>query len=178
MLEAGVLVRQQDAWRLRGAARQPASQVVLPQVLERLVRSRADRLSPAAAEAIRAASVLGTEFTADTLAATLGTQPSALAAVLDELCASDLVHHEPPESANPFFRFRHALIQEAVYLALLRNDRRALHARAARALEAASECQLAEVATVLGRHYAIAEDAGLGRALPGTRRRSRHRRVR
>ncbi len=133
---------------------------MLPQVLERLVRSRVDRLSPAAAEAIRAASVLGTEFTADLLAATLGVQPSALAAVLDELCASDLVHHEPPQSAKPAFRFRHALIQEATYLGLLRNDRRALHASAARALEAACECQLDEVATVLGRHYAIAEDAG------------------
>ena len=66
--------------------------------------------------------------------------------------------HEPPESAKPSFRFRHALIQEAVYLALLRNDRRALHARAATALEAACECQLPEVATVVGRHYAIAED--------------------
>ena len=161
MLEAGVLVREQGAWRLRGPDRtQPASQVAVPQVLERLVRSRVDRLSPAAAEAIRAASVLGTEFTADTLAATLGTRPSALAAVLDELCASDLVHHEPPESAKPAFRFRHALIQEATYLGLLRNDRRDLHARAASALEAACECQLPEVATVVGRHYAIAEDAG------------------
>ena len=158
MLEAGVLVRQQGTWRLRGPARQAAGKPALPQVLERLVRSRVDRLSPAAAEAIRAASVLGTEFTADILAATLGARPSALAAVLDELTASDLVHHEPPESAKPSFRFRHALIQEAVYLALLRNDRRVLHARAARALEAACECQLDEVATVLGRHFAIAED--------------------
>jgi class 3 adenylate cyclase len=179
MLEAGVLIRRDGAWRLRGPARQPQfqaalspaalsqaalprvalPQVVLPQVLERLVRSRVDRLSPAAAETIRAASVLGTEFSAGVLAATLGTRPPALAAVLDELCASDLVHREPPESAKPTFRFRHALIQEAVYLALLRNDRRALHARAARALEAAWECELADVATVLGRHYAIAEDA-------------------
>jgi class 3 adenylate cyclase/tetratricopeptide (TPR) repeat protein len=160
MLEAGILVREQGVWRLRGTARQSASAVVLPQVLERLVRSRVDRLSPAAAEAIRAASVLGTEFTADILAATLGAEPSALTAVLDELCASDLVHHEPPQSAKPAFRFRHALIQEATYLGLLRNDRRALHASAARALEGACECQLDEVATVLGRHYAIAEDAG------------------
>ena len=160
MLDAGVLVRQQGAWRLGGTARKPASAVVLPQVLERLVRSRVDRLSPAAAEAIRAAAVLGTEFTAEILAGTLGARPSALAAVLDELCASDLVHHEPPESAKPAFRFRHALIQEATYLGLLRNDRRELHARAASALEAACECQLPEVATVVGRHYAIAEDAG------------------
>jgi class 3 adenylate cyclase/tetratricopeptide (TPR) repeat protein len=154
MLETGVLVRDQGSWRLRAA-----DQVVLSQVLERLVRSRVDRLSPAAAEAIRAASVLGAEFTAETLAATLGSQPPALAAVLDELVDSDLVHHEPPDSAKPVFRFRHALIQDATYLALLRNERRDLHARAARALEAAFECDPAEVATVLGRHYAIAEDA-------------------
>jgi class 3 adenylate cyclase len=159
MLEAGALVREQGAWWLRGSARDPASQLAVPQVLERLVRARVDRLSSAATEAIRAASVLGTEFTADMLAATLDVRPSALAAVLDELRASDLVHNEPPESAKPTFRFRHALIQEAVYLALLRNDRRVLHARAARALEAACEPQLAEVATVLGRHYAVAEDA-------------------
>jgi adenylate cyclase len=159
MLETGILVREQGSWRLRETAHQPAAQVLLPQVLERLVRSRVDRLSPAAAEAIRAASVLGTKFTAEILAATVGTQPAALAAVLDELCDSDLVHHEPPDSAKTDFMFRHALIQEATYLALLRNERRELHGRAARALEAAFECQPAEVATVLGRHYAIAEDA-------------------
>jgi tetratricopeptide (TPR) repeat protein len=118
-----------------------------------------DRLGPAAAEAIRAAAVLGTEFSADLLAATLGTSPAALAPVLAELSASDLVHREPPESSKSVFRFRHALIQEATYLGLLRNDRRDLHARAASALEAACECQLPEVATVLGRHYAIADDA-------------------
>jgi class 3 adenylate cyclase/tetratricopeptide (TPR) repeat protein/two-component SAPR family response regulator len=159
MLETGILVREQGAWRLRAPVGQAQSQVLLPQALERLVRSRVDRLGPAASEAIRAAAVLGTEFTADVLAATLGTTPAALAPVLAELSASDLVHREPPESAGSAFRFRHALIQEATYLGLLRNDRRDLHARAASALEAASECQLPEVATVLGRHYAIAEDA-------------------
>ena len=117
-----------------------------------------DRLSPAAVDAIRAAAVLGTEFTAEMLAATLGTTAAALAPVLAELSASDLVHHA--ESSRSVFRFRHALIQEATYLALLRNERRDLHARAARAIEAVAAGQLPEVATVLGRHYAIAEDAG------------------
>ncbi|HEY0934583.1 MAG TPA: AAA family ATPase [Trebonia sp.] len=169
MIEAGILVREQDAWQLREPARLPAapgapfqvtsSPVALPQVLERLVRSRVDRLSPAGAEAIRAASVLGTEFSAEILAAMLATQPSSLTPVLDELCASDLVHPGPRDSVKPFFRFRHALIQEATYLALLRRERRDLHGRAARALEGAYQSQLAEVATVLGRHYAIADDS-------------------
>jgi class 3 adenylate cyclase/DNA-binding SARP family transcriptional activator len=158
MLETGVLVREQGVWRLRTPA-DPAQLQVLPGLLERLVRSRVDRLSQPAADAIRAAAVLGTEFTADVLAATLGETPAALVPVLDELRASDLVHPEPHASRGPVFRFRHALIQEAIYLALLRAERCDLHARAARALEAAASGRLPEVAAILGRHYATAENA-------------------
>ena len=118
-----------------------------------------DRLSLAAQEAIRAAAVLGPEFTAALLADMLGTRPSELAPVLDELVASDLVHREPPDSRADTLRFRHALIQEATYLGLLRAERRRLHARAAAALEAASQDRLPEVAGVLGQYYAAAEDA-------------------
>ena len=167
MLETGFLVRERDTWWLREPAGEQApppggvaaNQVVLPLVLERLVRSRVDRLSPAAGEAIRAAAVLGPEFTASLLAATLGMPPSALNPVLDELCASELVHYCPPELKSTF-RFRHALIQEATYLALLRAERRDLHARAARAIESAAAGRLPEVAALLGRHYAAAELAG------------------
>jgi class 3 adenylate cyclase/DNA-binding SARP family transcriptional activator/tetratricopeptide (TPR) repeat protein len=171
LIETGVLIREQGAWRLREPARLPVAlvpaspaprgasfPVAVPQTLERLVRSRVDRLSPAGAEAIRAASVLGTEFSPEILATMLATEPPALTPVLDELCASDLVHPGPRDSAKPFFRFRHALIQEATYLALLRRERRQLHGRAAMALAEAYATQLAEVATVLGRHYAIADD--------------------
>ena len=154
LLETRALVRQDGTWLLR----QPAGPQ-LPQVLERLVRSRVDRLSTAAQEAIRAAAVLGPEFTAGLLAAMLGTRPSALAPVLDELVASDLVHREPPDSRADTLRFRHALIQEATYLGLLRAERRRLHARAAAALEAASQDRLPEVAAVLGQYYAAAENA-------------------
>ncbi|MGD0701912.1 MAG: AAA family ATPase [Trebonia sp.] len=154
MLEAGTLVRDQGTWRLR----EPASPPV-PQLLERLVRARVDRLSPAAGDAIRAAAVLGAEFTARLLAEMLDTSPASLVPVFDELRVSDLVHPEPHESTGPVFRFRHALIQEATYLALLRAERRDLHARAARALEAAASGRLPEVAAILGRHYATAENA-------------------
>ena len=149
MLEAGTLVRDQGTWRLREPASPP-----LPQLLERLVRSRVDRLSPAAVDAVRAAAVLGTEFTAGLLAATLGTTPAALEPVLAELSAADLVHHA--ERSRSAFLFRHALIQEATYLALLRAERRDLHGRAARAIEAVAATRLPEVAAIVGRHYATA----------------------
>lgn len=155
MLETGALVRQDGTWELSESAESP-----LPQVLERLVRSRLDRLSPAAGDAIRAAAVLGAEFTTNWLAGTLGTGPAALAGVLAELSASDLVHREPHDRPSSVYRFRHALIQEATYLALLRTERRDLHGRAARALEAVKGDRLTELAAVIGRHYASAEDAG------------------
>ena len=154
MLEAGTLVKDQDTWRLREPANPP-----LPQLLERLVRSRVDRLSPVGVDAIRAAAVLGTEFTAGLLAATLGTTPAALAPVLAELTASDLVHHAESPRSRSIFLFRHALIQEATYLALLRAERRDLHGRAARAIEAVAAGRLPEVAAIIGRHYATAENA-------------------
>jgi len=154
LLETRTLVREQGAWRLR---RTDGPEV--PQVLERLVRSRVDRLGPAAQEAIRAAAVLGAEFTAPLLAAVLDRQPAALAPVLGELSASDLVHPEQATADAGHYRFRHALLQEAIYLGLLRAERRDLHARAAAALAAASSDRLPEVAAVLGRHYAAAGDA-------------------
>jgi tetratricopeptide (TPR) repeat protein len=155
MLETGVLVRQSGTWWLSESA-----EPQLPQVLERLVRSRVDRLSPAAGDAIRAAAVLGTEFTTSALAGMLGTTPAALDGVLAELSASDLVHREPHDRPSSFYRFRHALIQEATYLALLRTERRELHGRAARALEAVAGDRVTEIAALIGRHYASAEDAG------------------
>ena len=64
LLETRALVREQGAWRLSQTA---GAQV--PQALERMVRSRVDRLSPAARDAVRPASVLGTEFPLSLLAA-------------------------------------------------------------------------------------------------------------
>ncbi|HWM97842.1 MAG TPA: AAA family ATPase, partial [Streptosporangiaceae bacterium] len=149
LLETRALVREQGTWRLGRAA---GAQV--PQALERLVRSRVDRLSPGARDAVRPASVLGTEFPLSLLAAVCATG-EPLGPALDELRAKDFVH-EVSGRAEPVYRFRHALIQEATYNGLLRAERRLLHGRAAWALEAAADGRTDEVAAVLGRHFAAA----------------------
>ena len=149
LLETSALVREHGAWRLSRAA---GAQV--PQALERMVRSRVDRLSPAARDAVRPASVLGTEFPLSLLAAVCAAG-EPLDAALDELRARDLLH-EVAGRAEPVYRFRHALIQEATYNGLLRAERRLLHGRAAWALEAAADGRTDEVAAVLGRHFAAA----------------------
>ena len=70
-------------------------------------------------------------------------------------CATGLLSQvrQVPETA---YRFRHALIQEAIYKGMLRSQRCQLHARAAWGLEAASAGRLEEVAAVFGHHYAAA----------------------
>ena len=147
LLETRALVRAQDGWRLDQAA---GPQV--PQALERLVRARVDRLSPAARDAVRPASVLGTEFPLSLLDAVCA---PCLGAALDELCERDLLRQVAGEP-EPVYRFRHALIQEAVYNGLLGAERRLLHGRAAWALEAAAAGRTEDVAAVLGRHFAAA----------------------
>ena len=151
LLESRSLVREDGTWQMSESAGHD-----VPQALERLVRSRVDRLSPAARETVRLASVLGAEFPRALLTA-MGTAEEPLATVLDELCASDLLR-EAAGRPEPTFRFRHALLQEAIYNGLLGSDRRLLHGRVAWALEAASAGR-SEVAAVLGRHFAAAGEA-------------------
>ena len=149
LLETKALRRRDEGgWRLDlGAPGQ------VPEVLDRLVRSRVDRLDPAPREAVIAASVLGPEFSLRDLAPVTDLNGGLLPAVL-ELCSANLLL-EQRQLSEPTYRFRHSLIQDAIYKGLLKQQRRHLHARAASGLEAASPVP-EEIAGLLGRHYAMA----------------------
>jgi predicted ATPase len=149
LVESGAVRHGQDGWHLVKSVRRE-----VPQVLERLVRSRVDRLSPAAQEVVRAASVLGQEIGLGLLTAVCEAG-AALGPAVAELCSRGLFQ-EVPQALEPTYRLRHALIQEATYRGLLRPERRHLHSRAAWALEVISADRLAEVAAVVGRHFAAA----------------------
>ncbi len=152
LLETHALVRDDHGWHVgRGGGGQ------IPEALERLMRSRVDRLDPGPHEVLVAASVLGPEFGLRALG-TVVDLDGGLPEAVSELCAAGLVV-ELPNSPEPVYRFRHALVQEAAYQGLLRDDRRRLHSRAAWGLEEASAGRTEEVAAVLGHHYAMAGEA-------------------
>ena len=131
--------------------------VPLPEALERLIRSRADRLSLPAREVMVAASVLGQEIEHSALGVVSELDAELDDAVAEVVSAGLIV--EVPGQPEPRYRFRHALIREATYGGLLRSQRRQLHARAAWELEARSAGRLDEVAAVLGGHFAAAGQA-------------------
>ena len=149
LIETGAVFQDRQLWGL-----DPAVRAELPEALERLIRSRVDRLGPLAHDAVVAASVLGVEFAFSALEAVTNLD-GRLEEVVAELCAAGLLA-EVPRQAERAYRFRHALMQEATYKGLLRAQRRQLHARVAWSLEASSPDRLEEVAALLGHHYAAA----------------------
>ncbi len=112
LLETGALVRDEDEWRLGETI-----EAEIPEVLERLIRARVDRLGQHQREAIMAASVLGAEFPLSALSAVTNVNGELQTAVAG-LCSARLVT-EVRQVPEPAYRFRHALIQEATYRGML-----------------------------------------------------------
>jgi predicted ATPase len=77
---------------------------------------------------------IGREFSHALLAAVAAKPEPELASALDRLIQSGLLFRQglPPQST---YLFKHALVQDAAYGTLLREPRRALHARIAETLE-------------------------------------------
>ena len=143
------MVKDGRAWVLSGSRR-----IDVPEPLGRMVQARVDRLPAHAHDVVVAASVLGPEFPLRALSV-VTEMTEQLNVVVRELCDARLLS-ETRQLPEPVYRFRHALIQEAIYGGLLTSQRRQFHARAAWGLEAASAAHVEDVAPVLGHHYAMA----------------------
>jgi adenylate cyclase len=95
LVETGALVKDETAWRLSGTA-----STEIPELLDRLIRSRVDRLGPWPREVIISASVLGREFALSALAA-VAEPEGDLASALGRA-----VRHRPAQPGAPGARNR------------------------------------------------------------------------
>lgn len=125
-----------------------------PHSVQALIRMRIDRLQGAPRGILRAASVLGREFTRQLLERTL-VHASALREALDVLSASGLIQ-QTRAVPQAEYRFRHILTQEVAYETLLPQQRQALHLAAARAIEATHAGPIEDQAERLTHHYSAA----------------------
>ena len=120
------------------------------QALHASLMARLDRLGPAK-EVAQIGAAIGREFSHALLAAVARKPEAELQSALDRLIAAGLLFRQgvPPHAT---YLFKHALVQDAAYGTLLREPRRALHARIAETLES----QFAEIAEnqpeLLARH--------------------------
>ena len=128
----------------------PSPALAVPASLHASLMARLDRLG-AAKEVAQIGSAIGREFSHALLAAVVRKPEAELGSALDRLIRAGLLFRQgvPPHAS---YLFKHALVQDAAYGTLLREPRRALHARIAETLDG----QFAEIAErqpeLLARH--------------------------
>jgi predicted ATPase len=136
------------AWRIAAAV--PSPGLAIPASLHASLMARLDRLGPAK-EVAQIGAAIGREISHALLAAVAHKPVAELTSALDRLIAAGLLFRQgvPPHAS---YLFKHALVQDAAYGTLLREPRRALHARITETLED----QFAEIAEnqpeLLARH--------------------------
>src|SRR6516165_1080315 len=138
-----------------GAAQQtvasfPSSALAVPASLQASLMARLDRLG-AGKELAQVGAAIGREFSHALLSAVVSKPEPALVLALDRLIAAGLLFRQGLRP-HATYLFKHALVQDVAYGTLLREARRALHARIAEALQN----QFAEIAEsqpeLLARH--------------------------
>jgi predicted ATPase len=149
MTEA-VLEAESQAAAEQTIAAIPSPTRAVPASLRASLMARLDRLGTAK-EMAQIGAAIGREFSHALLSAVMHKPDAELASALDRLIASGLLFRQglPPHAS---YLFKHALVQDAAYGTLLREPRRALHARIADTLES----QFIEIAEnqpeLLARH--------------------------
>ena len=146
-----VMEAESEGDALRTAATVPSPALPVPASLHASLMARLDRLGPAK-EVAQIGAAIGREFSHPLLAAVDRKPEAELNSAFDRLIEAGLLfrHGLPPHAT---YLFKHALVQDAAYGTLLRESRRALHARIAETIEG----RFAEIAEgqpeVLARHY-------------------------
>jgi class 3 adenylate cyclase/predicted ATPase len=135
-----VLEADSEGAARRAAASIPSPGLAVPASLHASLMARLDRLG-AARDVAQIGAAIGREFSHALLATVAGEPEAELASLLDGLVAAGLLFRQgvPPHAT---YLFKHALVQDAAYGTLLREPRRALHARIAGTIED----QFAEIA--------------------------------
>ncbi|HEX6700313.1 MAG TPA: BTAD domain-containing putative transcriptional regulator, partial [Gaiellaceae bacterium] len=125
----------------------------LPPTIQALLAGRLDRLGPGERAVLERAAVVGKEFRETAVAALLAPEAAlALPRHLRTLAARGFIEASSAISFEAAFRFRHGLIQEAVYRAAPKQERAVLHERFADWLERTARQRVREVEELLGYH--------------------------
>jgi class 3 adenylate cyclase len=153
LLESGNLVREDG----RYAMARPAEALPLPTTLQGVLLARIDRLDDDLKQLLQGASVIGRVFSAPVLVEMAEHRPD-LEDMLLQLEELEFIY---PTTLTPQreYSFKHVLTQQAVYDALLRSKREALHEGVGRALETVYSDQLEAFSDLLAYHYGRSPNA-------------------
>jgi class 3 adenylate cyclase/predicted ATPase len=146
-----VLEAESEGDARRATALVPSPPLAVPASLHASLMARLDRLGPAK-ELAQIGAAIGREFSHPLLAVVARKPEVELQTALDRLISAGLLLRQ---DGAPYatYSFKHVLVRDAAYSTLLREPRRALHARIAETLES----HFAEISEsqpeLIARHY-------------------------
>ncbi len=150
VLDSRVVLSSDDGMALKGELPAP----LVPATIHDSLMERLDRLG-AAKRVAQVASVFGRKFEYRGVSSVLSDNADSLKRALEALERAGIVYRVN-ELQRTLFAFKHAMIQEAAYGSLLKEERRELHARAAEWLAQQADAREGGQPAVLGYHYARA----------------------
>ncbi len=131
--------------------------VAVPSTVNDAIMARVDLLPETAKAVLQTASAIEREFWYALIKKITGLSDEDLSSCFALLQESDLVYRTPG-SQELKYAFRHALIREVVYDALVASGKRALHSKIADAIEEIYSAKLNEYYGILADHYMIGEN--------------------
>ncbi len=137
----------------------PLTDIRLPASVHEVLAARIDRLDPATKALLQTLAVVGRTVGSDLASEVSGEPDEELRRQLATLEAADFLYEERSRAGTQYV-FKHALTQEAAYASLLGDRRRALHERAARAIERVFAADLRAHHGAIAHHYERSGDAG------------------
>jgi class 3 adenylate cyclase/tetratricopeptide (TPR) repeat protein len=143
---------ERGAYRLAGGV----DTIPLPATIESLLAARIDHLDEPARQVLQYAAVIGQEVPVAILQSVTGWPSATLTEALTRLRHAELLR-ELPLAETGLHAFRHPLIQEVCYRALLRDRRRNIHADVASVMRQHFTDRPQERASLLAYHL---EEAG------------------
>ncbi len=140
---------------LEGDGRAVAGEI--PATLHDSLMARLDRLG-AAKEVAQVAAVIGREFSYELLQAVSPIPEDGLQSALEKLADAELIYARgiPPEAT---YQFKHSLVHDAAYEALLKSRRRDLHRRVAQTITEKFPAVAEAQPETLARHWTYSGDA-------------------
>jgi ABC-type oligopeptide transport system substrate-binding subunit/tetratricopeptide (TPR) repeat protein len=156
LIDSGKLTRTQGRWQ-----RPDMRELEIPQSVRVAVQTRVSKLPNAVQEVLRFAAIIGREFDFETLRAVSDMNEDPLIDALEQAERAQLITEAKRAAKSraatpPTFVFAHALIPTTLREGVSRLRRQRLHKRVAQTLEKLSAHRLAEMAPLLGHHFAEA----------------------
>jgi class 3 adenylate cyclase len=145
LVQRGVLAGERGGY----VCRANVAEVSVPETVQAAIEARIDRLGAPAKRTLNAASVIGTRFGAELLAA-LG-----IDAMIDELLSAELID-QVRYTPSAEYAFRHALIRAVAYESQLKSDRAEWHRRLAAAIQESEPGSVEENAALIAEHLQAA----------------------